>query len=250
MRDKDFEEYKSLIEKAIEIVYYLGHSLYKDGIYKEEYCGKVFDYDKFSIRLHDTDNKKNDDGVDIRVNNIYVLNYYFGDNIVSVRDGKWEELVNVLYDNLTLLLEERNRAVEETNLKVEELLSLRDYFDFYVYSNKNNEKVLNYINRELARYKIEVSKEDNETPIVNGDVCDYYSSPNFSVVSNGQEVAQFKDSDYDVFPNIEYYMSKFVPGTWTNNYKRIILKSMDYDDILLREKLDYTADTIIKSLKK
>lgn len=249
---RDYEEYLPLIEKAMEIVYSLGSSFYEEGYYNSEYCGKEFTYDKFKIRLFDNDSKKSCDGIDIKIDNTYVFKYYFGDNTVNIREGRWIEILNIIYNKIPDMLNEKNRDIERKQKRVDELLSLREYFDFYVYGLKYNKKVNNYIDNELARYKISVQNKEVQKPIRNsitGDE-DYYISPSLSVISNEQEVAEFKNSEYDVFPNIDYYVEKFVPGPWVNNYKRIINKSMEYDNSLIDGKIERTSNELIKKLTK
>ena len=112
----------------------------------------------------------------------------------------------------------------------------------------SNQKIVN-----LSDYGIYISKQKHYSAIRNlctGD-DDYMPIWYYHVNYNGEEVLMFNSSQFNVFPNPEYYAQNYyTSGEWTNIFKRVIAQAINTDKILEKQKVENDVESIMRKLRR
>lgn len=233
--------YDNVVLKANEIVNKLGNSLYSDDMcYANEYK-----YDKLRI-------VRSNDCIQIFIGDEEVLFCNTSKRQKSYKKGKWPDVIDVIYDEIPNILEKREYELNNNNQKLIELNSLEDFLKYYIECYHKKPDMLRLMNISLAMNQISVFREMrvwNEVDIFNN-----YTNQNFyyvfTILNNGEKVAEFLDNKYDMFPNQEYYLDKYKSGEWLYHFKNIIKETMYIDEEITKERINNNTDEIIKNLKK
>lgn len=241
--EKDFYE---ITKKAIQIVKKLGYSHSYGGYYDDECHYEEYEFDKLKMTYYEK-------SFVIYFDDVKVIDYDFKGNVIYYVDGKWTELVDVIYNNIDTILKERRLESEKRGRKIDELNSLKDYFIFYIECVENkNKNILKSVDDKLENNGIKIVKNKCYSTIRNlctGD-DDYIPYYTFSVFYNNEEVAYFNANKFNVFPNLEHYSKKFKNGEWVETFKSIMNWGMKNRDYLVQQQIDSGAEESIRKFRR
>ena len=241
--------HNEIISKAMEILKKIGSGMYRDGTYTDDYLGVKYNFSGLSIEYYDNDNTR---CLHIFINDSEVFYYDFINNEKRYIEGEWPSLIDNIYQQIPSIINKRINTLKTNKIKISELQGLADYFRFYASCAEKKNSSLNMINSELSKNDI-VIKENVCYKTTNNlyDEHDHYISYIiYTVFYKGELVAEFNGSTLDVFPNIDYYASKFKPEPWTGILKSVIIKAKEYDHIQTVEKVNRDTREIIRKLKQ
>lgn len=243
-------EYFDIALKAVEITQKIGSEIIKDGYYCDERIGRKYKYDKLEINYYD----ENNDLLYIIIDGTEVLRCDFSKNNIKYIEGSWKSIIEILHKQIPNITEQNRKNSNNFNRKIEELKSLEEYMKFYVMcqNDKNKEDTFSVIKSVLKDYNIFINKVEKHTVLRNNCTGDDNYIPYYVnyIYYNGKKVAEFNDNKFDIFPNIMNYVEKFIPGQWTSDFISIINYAKNYDKNLTSQKVNNSADEIIKKLKK
>lgn len=78
----------------------------------------------------------------------------------------------------------------------------------------------------------------------------------FAIYYYGNCVLEFKDSKYDIFPDLcinsvnDNYVNTYIKGEWTNILKKEIINAINLDNALTDKKINSSINEMIKSFKE
>ena len=201
--------FKKVTRKALEIANKLGQPEYGDRYSKDEYLGQRYKFDELEIRAFEK-------SINIKMADNYVLHFNDKTNEVNFVDGKWTEVIDLLYEAIPSILEERKKNEENHNEKKEALIDLEESFKYYVECNNQKPAVQELIDDSLEIHKIKIKKEEGYSQIVSKTTGEYNYIPYtyFEVFDHDKSVAQFRGNPFNVLPNLDYYTKLFTPGGW------------------------------------
>ena len=192
--------YNDIISKADVIVNRLGYPLYKDEIH----YGDEYKYDKLRVI-------KTNGNIQIFIDKEEVLSYDCFKETKKYKKSKWTEIIELIYEELSNIVELKEVEDERKSKKIVELYSLQDYLKFYVECYHEKEDIIKMINMILATNNILIFRETRNWTNIDletGYTEDYIYYV-FTLFSKGEKVLEFNDNKYDVFPNIDYYADKY-----------------------------------------
>ena len=234
-----------IVNKSEEILNKIGYSLYAGNYYPDEYFGKEYKFDTLKIDLYDSN--KDNKNIHIHIGDKEVLSYDYND-IYKFQDGKWVDLINIIYEEIPNILEKRKTKKIESYSKKKELKELEEYFKYYIDCEENRKDIFELLTYNLENNNIFINKTTEQITITNlcSNKKEYIPSNKYTIKSNNEEVAKFSGNKFNILTNINDYKE----GTWTNSFKNITDKVKKIDEIHNQKIIDTSAEQAIKKLRK
>ena len=220
--------YDEIVKKATSIVDNLGKEFRADNIDPGlDNLGGEYRYEGLTIT-------KYRGALYIYIANIEVLSYNKNTNQIIYEEGKWPSIINIIYDRLPELTQNRK-----------DLISLTDYVKMFA-KYSYNEEIYAFIEKELAKNNITLSREEEgytvNSPITHEDVDGYFYS--WTVSYNGKNVFVFDDVSFDILDNF------YVPGEWVSKFKSTLDAALLIERKQQDAKLASTTEEILKRLRE
>ena len=233
---------KKILEMSREIVDKLGHPLIKEGYYNDKHYANEYVYEKLKI------NENLNGNLQIYIGNEEVFYYVAKEKRYGYKYGQWTELIETIYDQVPNIARERELELLNIRKKKDSLLELEKYFKCYIEFND----VSNIVDINLNKYNISIIKDERHdymTNLVQGYDMEY-TYYIYVVRYNGKKVAEFNDNVLDIFPNVEYYVDKFVLGEWIDKFKKVISDARITNERLIQDEVNKSASDMIKSFRR
>lgn len=245
-------EYYNIALKAKEIADELGYDISFDPYSYDNYSRMEYNYEKLNISYQK--NSSTSKYITITIDGTKVLHYNFVQNTITYVEGSWKSIIEILYKQIPDILYERKVASNNLNKKINELESLGEYMKFYIECehDKNRKQTFNTLNYRLRDNDLCIKKIERQSVLRNNCTGDDEYSPYYVnyIYYNDRKVAEFKDNQFDLFPNIMYYVEHFIPGEWTLKFINAINYAKIMDKYFASQKADNYVNELIKKLKK
>ena len=245
----------SIINMSMEIIKKLGSSVYQEAFYTcddDKYIGQEYIFDKLKISYY-IESERTNNSLHIYIDNQQLLYYRFDTNTLEFIDGRWTELISTIYNQMPIILKEKQQKKEELSNKKLKLDSMKESFKYYADSDRNQE-LRDILNTQLSKYGISISEKEYYNQILNRCEGNYekcqFPNHTYTVFHNNERVAEFDDDNYYIYPGILKFAEKFVPGDWTNDFNSAIKETKNIVVNMTQHKADNSADEMIKKLTK
>ena len=240
------DNFDNVMKMAKNIILNIGKVVTTEDGDTTKYNGLRYDYDRLRICYDDSD--KDNIVLSIYLDKTLVLSYNYANHKIFYKNGKWTELIKLIYDNVPSIIEDRDSTKINEKIKEEELLSLESYFKYIVRIHKNL-GIFNFLNNSLSNHgitirRIERYKSRRDLSQNNSLFYPYYI---YLISSRGLQVAEFYEDKHNVFPDIDYYIDKFIPGDWVNEFKNVVNHTKVVGEKIMQDQLDDDADHIMDS---
>ncbi len=238
-----------IARKSIAIAKNIGHPLIKQGYYNDEEIGYEYKYDQLQISYY-----KNDivNGlVRISVDGTEVLSYNIVNREGQIIDGRWKDVIEVIYQQIDSILEKRRIEAARKKSLENHMLGMEEYFKYYL-ECKSNDILFDELNYDLKKNGISVTcveKYNEEFNLSTG----YYDKGMpyyiYTVFYRLTDVAQFMGNIYNIFPVPSAYAGEYKPGEWNDIFKKIVLEYKFKNKKNTQQKANDIADKILKKIK-
>lgn len=245
------EKYWKIANKAIEITKKIGYDLEKSGYYCDEYIGREYQFDKLIISYYDEYSNPNK-RLYINIDKKTVLNYNVSKGEIEFVEGTWTQLIELIHEKIPTILQERQIEKIKKQRKIEELKSLEEYFKYIVECGNKENGNMSRINFHMKGESLNIKVETHYDTIRNNSTGDdelYNPHKIYMVYYQGNKVAEFYGNTFNIFPNLDTYSEKFVPGEWIPLFTRMVDALKRIDQYKERRLLEDNVSAIIKKLK-
>ncbi len=236
-----------LAKKALQIADKIGLPIIdSDDYYTDKRIGEEYSYDELRITYY---NKSQI--ISIYMGKTEVLCYDFNSQDFRYINGKWQELIDIIYEQVPNIIQMRKLEAANTKAKIEELLALQDYFKYYIECDREKKDICQIINSKLASHGIAIVKQKHYSSIRNlctGDTELTQDGYTFQVIIQETEVAKFMGSKFEPLPNPKYYVEHFKQGSWIDIFKNIIIEAKEIEKKFISQKIDDSATSLIRKL--
>lgn len=255
MSDSKSKIYADSILNAREIAIELGEKEIATVNYNKNYTIEVcsaynYEYEDLSIKYHT--GKVGQEYVSVVIGGNRVLYYNFTKQKADYVEGKWIDLITIIYGQINDILEKRAIKTKKRNKIISELKKYEDYFKYFIECNEDNKEIFSVINRVLYDKDIVI---DKKVTIYN-KYDDKYSCPvksshyTWQMYYDNEKVLNFSNNPSNVFPNTDYYADAYVPGKWMNIFKEVITDAKATEEKLFPKQANDDSENIIKAFTK
>ena len=235
--------YVLIAKKAKEIACQIGYPIIKEEYYTDRTIGHNYTYKGLEITYYEEE-----DYVSIEINKTRLLTYNFKYQKMHHTDGKWTELIEIIYGEIPNVLTQRRQTEENIQKKIQELKTLEPY------CLKCLSCDITRLNYSFKAYNMHVNKHEHYSTYRNNVTGDYENRALadiiYSIYYNDKSVLKFYGNPRNIFPNISRNIEDFTPGAWTEIFKIILDVSFLEETEIIQKKIDNSANTLIKQFKK
>lgn len=255
----NIKEIDNVIKKAQAIARELGKEKVAENYYTDyTYCYS-YNYDSLYIYYYVEEPKR----ICIIINGIEVLHYdYKREKLVSFIDGKWKELIEIIYNNIEIFGFEKKAKELESERRLQEIIDLEKsiikfikFTDSHYSGHSNAKDATEWFDREFKYYNIRLVRR---TDMVNTGVLNdqsgefYYQEQKFcDIYYNNEKVLTFKkewDSPCGRLRTKEG-VNNYKSGKWIGIFKNVVKKFEDYRENESHRIVDDSTNNILKKLR-